>query len=93
MAEHLLKIPDVGAGIVHQRGHRVPKDVHAPWLLDAGVDDILPEPLGEFRGPDALGTRTEEMRTSLRRRDRSHEEARAHVIEMAVRSLDRALTV
>src|SRR5258708_6795100 len=33
MAQHLLEIADVGAGIMHQRRHRVAKDVHAPGFV------------------------------------------------------------
>lgn len=53
MPEHLLQIADIGADIVQQRRHRVPNDVHAPRLLDVGLDDVLPEPLSNLGGPDA----------------------------------------
>ena len=54
MAQHLLEIPDVGAGIVHERGHGMAEDVHAPGLLDARGDDVLVQAFGELRGADAL---------------------------------------
>lgn len=49
MPEHLLEITDVRAGIMHQGRHRVPRDMHAPRLRDAGTDHVLMQPVGELQ--------------------------------------------
>ena len=37
MAQDLLQVADVGAGVVHQRRHRVAEDVDAARLRDPGA--------------------------------------------------------
>lgn len=96
VAQDLLEIADVGAGVVHQGRHRVAEDVDAPGFLDSRSDQVLMQPVGELRGaePGAAGTQEERFRVPVS--DRSQcgalDQFWPHEVHVALGPADGAFT-